>query len=51
MTTKPLPKSAHSGKSGGVPAYLTAQIADYKSALSRLQGAASTPSTTLSLFG
>ena len=51
MTTKPLPKSTGSGKSGGVPAYLTAQIADYKTALSRLQGAASTPNTTLSLFG
>jgi len=51
MTTKPLPKTASSGTGGTVPAYLTAQIADYQTALARLQSAESTPSTTLSLFG
>jgi len=49
MSSKPLPKT--SGTSGGVPKYLTAQIADYQTALSRLQGAASSPTTILSLFG
>ena len=53
MTTAPAP-STPSGSSGTVPAYITAQIADYQNALARLQGASgsstSSPTTVLSLF-
>ena len=53
MTTAPAP-STPSGSSGTVPAYITAQIADYQNALARLQGASgsstSSPTTILSLF-
>jgi Beta-propeller repeat len=52
LTTRPLPKAGKSGSSA-VSAHLAAQIADYRTALARLQGASSSSTTvgTLSLFG
>jgi len=58
LTTKPLPKTTgNSSSSGQVPAYLTAQISDYQTALTRLQSYNSSSSSSasgsslLSLFG
>lgn len=58
LTTKPLPKTnGNSSSSGKVPDYLTAQISDYKTALTRLQSYNSSSSSTsaatsiVSLFG
>ena len=58
LTTKPLPKAnGNSSSSGKVPAYLTSQISDYKTALTRLQSYNSSTSSgttgpsVLSLIG
>ena len=48
LTTKPLPKTTGSSSSGKVPAYLTSQISDYKTALTRLQSYNSSSSSSAS---
>jgi hypothetical protein len=53
MTTPPAPPagSPNTSANGPVPAYLTAEIASYQSALERLTGSTSSTYSIVSLFG